>query len=394
MVISTPKIYEPREDTFLILKEVKTYAQGRVLDMGTGSGILAIAAAKQADFVIGADINKKALDYARKKAAGFQNIKFVYSDLFSYFKKNPDKFDLIIFNPPYLPEKKAEPRWLKQQISGGKKGYEILERFFSEASNYLTPDGKILVLFSTLTGADKVHAILDNYAFNYQKLAEESFDFETLFVYLVEKSELLKKLEKKGIINVKKIAKGHRGLIYKAKLNRKEIVIKKQREDIAAVGRIKNEAKWLKILNKKGIGPKIISLEDNYFIYEYIKGEFLPSYIEKAPKVKIKKVLTKVFEQCFILDKIKVNKEEMHHPLKHVLIDDKVTMLDFERTHKTDKPKNVTQFCQFVSSVAVLKILKKKGFKFNKTQILKLARNYKKNMNEENFKEIIRAISS
>ena len=47
-----PEVYEPREDTFLILKEVKRYAKGRVLDVGTGSGILAIAASKKAKEVL------------------------------------------------------------------------------------------------------------------------------------------------------------------------------------------------------------------------------------------------------------------------------------------------------------------------------------------------------
>jgi len=385
------KIYEPREDSFLILKEVKRYTQGRVLDMGTGSGILAIAAAEQADSVVGADINKKALDYARKKAANIDNIKFIYSDLFSKVK---GKFDLIIFNPPYLPEMKGEDRWTKMQVSGGKKGYELLEKFFSKASNYLAPDGKILVLFSTLTKVDKIHEILDNYTFNYQKLAEESLDFETLFVYLAEKSDFLKELEKKGITDIQKIAKGHRGLIYKAQFKNKTIVIKKKRPESKAVGRMQNEAKWLKILNKKGIGPKFRFAAKDYFAYDYVEGEFLPLFLEKASKNKTKKVLTEIFKQCFILDKLKINKEEMHRPLKHVLIDKnlKVTMIDFERTHKTNNPKNSTQFIQYLSKAPVMRLLRKKGFKYNRKQLLNFAKEYKKKTSAKNMVNIIESL--
>lgn len=387
-----PEIYEPREDTFLILKEVRRYAKGTVLDMGTGSGILAIAASKKAKQVIGVDINKKVLDYARKKSANIDNIKFIYSDLFKNLKKQ--KFDLIIFNPPYLPEEKKEPKWLKTQITGGKKGYEILDSFFEKASSYLKPNGKILVLFSTLTGIDKVHEILENYAFNYQKLAEETFDFETLFVYLVEKSNLLKELENKGITNIKKIAKGRRGLIYKTKLKGKQIVIKKQRPESKAVGRIQNEAKWLKILNKKGIGPKFRFLNKDYFVYDYVEGTFLPLFIEKASKNDIKAILTEILRQCHILDKIKINKEEMHRPLRHILIDKnlKVTMIDFERTHKTDKPKNVNQFLQFLKRNLVIKLLRKKGFKYNRKQLQTLEKTYKKDVSEKNLKEITKAL--
>ena len=101
-----PEVYEPREDSFLILHQIRRFAKGNVLDMGTGSGILAIEAAKYADRVIAADINKDALEFAKEQARanGVINTKFVLSDLFSYFEQHPVKFDLIIFNPPYLPE--------------------------------------------------------------------------------------------------------------------------------------------------------------------------------------------------------------------------------------------------------------------------------------------------
>jgi predicted Ser/Thr protein kinase len=83
----------------------------------------------------------------------------------------------------------------------------------------------------------------------------------------------------------------------------------------------------------------------------------------------------------------------MHHPLKHVLVkNNKAVLIDFERTHATEKPQNVTQFCQYVSGVKVLKLLQEKGFKFTKTQITMAAKRYKKDINEKNFKEIINAL--
>ena len=383
------EIYQPREDTFLILKQIKPYAKGNVLDMGTGTGILAIEAAKKAKSVIGCDINKKALEYAKQKSKDIENIKFVYSDIFSYFKKHPKKFDLIIFNPPYLPEEKKEPFELRPATTGGKKGYELIDRFLSQAGQYLKPDGKILILFSTLTKKDKVYEALENYAFNYQKLAEQSFDFETLFVYLVEKSDFLKSVEKNKIKNVKKIAKGHRGLIYKAKLNNINIVIKRKRPESKAVGRIQNEVKWLKILNKKSIGPKLLFAGKDYFTYKYIPGIFIPEFLEKADKIKIKKILAECFKQCFIMDKLKANKEEMHHPYKHIIIDKKPVMIDFERMHYTEKTKNVSQFCQFITNRKILPILQQKGFSYTKKQIVNAVKIYKKKINKKNLKKLM-----
>ena len=50
------------------------------------------------------------------------------------------------------------------------------------------------------------------------------------------------------------------------------------------------------------------------------------------------------------MDDLSVNKEEMHHPHKHVLVDDNsVVMLDFERCRRVDEPQNVTQCVEFVS---------------------------------------------
>lgn len=390
-----PEIYQPREDTYLILNEVKRLATGNVLDIGTGSGILAMAAALKAENVIGTDVNKDALEFARKSAQdyGLINIQFHYSDLFSYFNQNPWKFDLIIFNPPYLPEDLREPEESRLATTGGKKGYELLERFFSQASEFLMPYGKILVLFSSLTGQDKVHEVIENYGFNYQKISEEGLFAETLFVYLAEKSELLRLVEMHGITNVQKIAKGHRGFIYTGRLNKKKIVIKQQRQDKPVVGRIANEARWLKLLNRHKIGPKFLYFEDNYFVYEYVSGENIILYLQNGDKAGIKKVLTEIFNQCFELDKLKINKEEMHNPYKHILVkNNKPTMIDFERTHITDKPKNVTQFCQFITSKKILNILKEKGFKFNRTQITTAAKNYKKEINKENLKEILEII--
>ncbi len=385
-------IYEPREDSFLILKQIEHFASGNVLDMGTGSGVLAIEAAQTADNVIGVDINKDAVKFASEQAGDYPNIRFYHSDLFSYFKKNPMKFDLIIFNPPYLPEDKKEPKESAQATTGGKKGHEVLEQFFSEASEFLMPYGRMLIVFSSLTGKDKVHSILEEYAFDYQKLAEKEEFMETLFVYLAEKSDLLRALEWKNIKNIKKIAKGHRGFIFTGSMGGKKVVVKKQRTDKPVIGRIVNEARWLKVLNRKGIGPEFLFLDvkNDYFCYRYVEGEFIPSFLEKASKDEITKVLKDVFEQCFEMDMMGIDKEEMHNPYKHILIKDgKSVMLDFERVHSTEKPKNVTQFMQYVGNTKNTKILKEKNIKIDKRKWKAAAKRYKKEENRKNFKEII-----
>ncbi|MBS3172482.1 methyltransferase [Candidatus Woesearchaeota archaeon] len=169
-------IYEPAEDSYLLEEQVRKYVKKgmKVLDVGTGSGIQA-EAAKEAK-ILALDINQECVDFVRKKG-----INCVKSDL---FEKINEKFDLIIFNPPYLPEDEEEPEDSKLLTTGGKKGNEILIRFFSQVKKYLNKDGKILIVFSSLT--PDVDKIIRKYGFKYKKLSEQKIPFETLYVYLVE----------------------------------------------------------------------------------------------------------------------------------------------------------------------------------------------------------------
>lgn len=174
-------IYSPEEDSFLIKEEIKKYAKGRVLDVGTGSGILAEEAALYSEEVVAVDISKEAVDYCKEKIKT-SKIKFFQSDLFSNVE---GKFDLIIFNPPYLPEQEGEDRDTAQKVSGGKKGNEIIKRFFKDVAGFLEKEGKILILVSSLT--PEVEQIMKDYEFKFKKISEQKMFFERIFVYVVEK---------------------------------------------------------------------------------------------------------------------------------------------------------------------------------------------------------------
>ena len=165
-------IYQPNEDSFLLSKYVKKYAKGKVLDIGTGSGILAEAALENTKDVLASDINQEAILYCRKK--GINSIK---SDLFENIK---GKFDLIIFNPPYLPYDPDEDYETSLITKGGIKGYEIIERFLRDSKKYLNDDGIILIVFSILTG--DVESIIIKYGYEFEVLEEKPLFFEKLKV--------------------------------------------------------------------------------------------------------------------------------------------------------------------------------------------------------------------
>ncbi|MBW3023345.1 methyltransferase [Candidatus Woesearchaeota archaeon] len=382
-------MYLPREDSFLLQKYVKEHSIGKVLDMGTGSGIQAATAAtnKNVSKVLAVDINKKAVEHCKENIKS-RKIVFKQSNLFSNIR---EKFDTIIFNPPYLPSDNYKP---DIALIGGKKGHETIEKFLDSAGAHLDEDGFILLLFSSFTKKDKIDEIIEKNAFIYDKLVEKGVGlFEKLYVYLIKKSSILKKADEIGIKNMKRFTRGQRGVIYTGIYRNKKVAIKTQRPDVK-VETIENEAKCLKILNKNKIGPKVVLSGKDYFVYEFVEGEFIEDFVEKTKTKKvITEILKEVMMQCRTLDKLEYNKEEMHHPYKHIIIgkDKKPVLVDFERCRKTKDPKNVSQFCQYLISGKMKHLLEEKGIIIDKKKIIELAKKYKKDFSEKNFGLILKS---
>lgn len=144
-------VYRPAEDSHLLLRHVERLVRGLVLDMGTGSGILAVGSAfrDEVERVVAVDIDPEAIREAdgNIRGAGLKDkVDLLISDLFSALR--PIGFDWIVFNPPYLPSEGIidEPSW-----AGGAGGGETIERFLSQAQRYLKSEGGVLLVYSTLT---------------------------------------------------------------------------------------------------------------------------------------------------------------------------------------------------------------------------------------------------
>ena len=178
--------------------------------------------------------------------------------------------------------------------------------------------------------------------------------------------------------NKKHFAKGKRSVVYIGELNKKKVIIKKQSKNSSKEHAIKDEVKWLRRLNKHRLGPKLISEGKDYVIVEFIKGKPILEFLETADKKSIEKVIQKIINKCKTLDSLKINKKEMHKPLKHIIINrNNPRFIDFERAKFTERPKNITQFCQFLTSKKVSDILKNKGIIINKATLRKFLKNYK-----------------
>lgn len=157
------------------MKHVEELVRGSVLDMGTGSGIQAVAAALKPDveYVLAADINPEAVEAAKGRAthAGvISKMRFLVSDLFTNVK---ERFDWIIFNPPYLP---SEGDVEDQTWAGGENGGETIKRFLLEATSHLVLGGSILMIVSSETGLNR-----GDYGYVWNVLEEKTLFFETLY---------------------------------------------------------------------------------------------------------------------------------------------------------------------------------------------------------------------
>jgi release factor glutamine methyltransferase len=154
-----------------------------VLDVGTGCGILAVLAAKKAQKVVAVDINPYALDCANRNAKAnkaTENLQFRQGDLFESLRAD-EQFSLILFNSPYLPsEPNEEKTWIGKAWAGGADGRRVIERFMVDVPKFLHPEGRILLVQSSLSDPKKTIQIFNKIGLDAVVVGEEKFPFESI----------------------------------------------------------------------------------------------------------------------------------------------------------------------------------------------------------------------
>jgi release factor glutamine methyltransferase len=153
-----------------------------VLDLGTGSGILAVFAANEARKVIATDINPYSVRNARINSKLNKLSNKIIARRGNLFGPLKEKVDIILFNPPYFPLKPKT--YLEAALYCG-PNYRILRKFLATAKQHLNPHGLIQLTLSSYMDLNLMHKLFKKYRLRPIMVARKFLFFEILYLYLL-----------------------------------------------------------------------------------------------------------------------------------------------------------------------------------------------------------------
>jgi release factor glutamine methyltransferase len=196
LVIEThPEVYDPAEDSFLLLEALHIHSNDTILELGTGCGIIALDCARKGSHIVCTDINPYAVQLTRynierNKRLLRGSIEIRQGNLFSVIHKK-ELFNVIIFNPPYLPTKKQEKvgGWFDIATDGGRNGLQVTKQFIQGLKKHLLDTGRAYFIFSSLSSKLTLEHYLKKKRLSSLIVASRKFDGEELYVYCVSPTD-------------------------------------------------------------------------------------------------------------------------------------------------------------------------------------------------------------
>jgi len=427
-------IYEPAEDSDLLLKNVLNYLEKHyklnssikksnsfnsnhnldinILEVGVGSGYIIYNLCKFPHFnYFGVDINKFALQETENKFRDCnKKIKLWNCDLFPDDEKDIElnkKFDIILFNPPYLPDEEEKKNLdslkkiveskinknnnfndnttsndsIKNSDNNNNKVYnnnynynkDFTNEFNNESKNKtIVNEQKDELMKKALYGGKSgvevtieffkevnyylkdngvifilVSTLSDyNYLLYFLKILDYKFEITDKKNFFFEKLLCLKVIKTDFLKEVSQI----KNLDYLSK-GKHSIVLKgvfKNKEVVIKRGKeeyINKEIFFLKKLQNYSFVPELYFHGKNFVVIEFIKGRLIEEFLSKASKEEIIETINKILKITFELDKIKINKFEFVNPKKHIFIGEDIGK------DKVDKNKIIVKLIDFERSI-------------------------------------------
>jgi len=164
-------MYVPSDDTFLLADCIKQYRGRWALEIGVGSGVLLHLLEKNFPNVAGSDIDLRALQHCR----GRSGTMLACCDAASAFA---GRFDLIVSNPPYLPDDRIRDT----AVHGGPAGIEATIHFVRSALPLLARGGRMLLVVSSLADSSALDQLVGEKKMSKKVVREKRVFYETLSV--------------------------------------------------------------------------------------------------------------------------------------------------------------------------------------------------------------------
>ncbi|MEN4006343.1 MAG: class I SAM-dependent methyltransferase [Methanobacteriaceae archaeon] len=184
VIYTHPEVYEPAEDTFLFAENLDIQRSDEVLEIGTGTGLITVYAAQRTKRVVATDINKNAIKCALKNTIANRtyNVELREGNLFEPVEG--EKFDLILFNTPYLPTSPDErlDEELNTAFDGGLDGRNTIDAFLDQLKGYLNDEGRVQLVQSSLSDNKKTLTKLEELGFETEITARKKCFFEEIVV--------------------------------------------------------------------------------------------------------------------------------------------------------------------------------------------------------------------
>lgn len=195
----------------------------------------------------------------------------------------------------------------------------------------------------------------------------------------------------KTIVNNSHVAgKGCVGIVVKAKAGSTVCALKIRRTD-ADRKTMDEEARFHKMANNVGVGPRLEGQTKNLIAMEYIPGQNIVEWVgDTTKKSKVRSVTRAILEQCFRLDVAGLDHGELSRLARHVIISDRSYIIDFESASTTRKTSNVTAAAQsiFLYGIVANKVKKILG-NTDREKVIHALRSYKHFHTRANFDAVL-----
>ena len=194
-----------------------------------------------------------------------------------------------------------------------------------------------------------------------------------------------------GTISI--LGKGYVGIVVLGKIGRKKVAVKIRRNDSPRKN-LKREAELLKITNQSNVGPKLVGFSKNFLVMEYLEGEKIGDWVASLKKrgssSQLKTIIKKILEDCYKLDRIGLDHGELSHIVKHVIVCNKTTIIDFESSSMDRRVSNVTSATQALCiGSGISKIIGYICKIPKKEKMIAVLRRYKQEQTRDSFENLL-----